>query len=455
MSFFERFPTPLLKEVIRRSCDQKDRRQLAQCCKAIYKVAMPLLYERIVILVGNVPLNINKRKRNYEYPTDYTLVTGRKSLNKLLRTLIKQEYNYSGSIKLSNLIYSIRCFHIVIPEGIDHSNMTVSRLTKYQFDCGDDLHETQKTKISDSLTAKVLKLFVHLKYCCIDIQFPNSVYANLSHNVRHFDFIRSLKMERGVNKRNLAKLVKMLYTGELLMDLYKIGTSLRMTLNNVSSLSVSFADPNMARKIIANCDSVALKKLTLSHLTCTHAKADVALGVQINRKFHLYDEFFKNPQVANILSHLKDLTLVTHNGFNRVLFRKFWFALFHMYVSLKGKLQLTSLRFLEVVGDYSKIKQLDSRVTKLTELKIKDVADSFSTIHLMADLLHISPKFNIFGLINFKKLKRFELIMNCFPAKMDNALFEAERLSDFEELLQEHKSEELTPTMYTKDYASL
>lgn len=78
-------------------------------------------------------------------------------------------------------------------------------------------------------------------------------------------------------------MAKMAYSGELFPDMYKIGISLTLTLNNMTSISLSYADPNTARKVLRCCDYHTLKSLTLTHFSCCHESNRSTL----NRKFHL------------------------------------------------------------------------------------------------------------------------------------------------------------------------
>lgn len=435
-------------KIIASQLNQRDKYDLLRASRFLYDNFLPLLYDKVVIITNSNGKNVRTIDFNleFEYPTDRSLISSKHSMKKFFKTVNRRVYSSDKKIKFAHLMNSFHCYYSHIPKGFKIYNFdsyTIEDVEDTFTDCFDFAFEFDESSFhtSNSFCIGVLRTIMKLT-TCEDIYIPSLIYSKLFHNMEHYDYIMSKSMRRGVDI-NLSNWLQQIVSGQFFIDMRKTGLGLRLSLANLTSLRISFADPFVARKIINCCDVARLRSLTLDHMNCQSSChehiSDGYRPKQLNRKFLLIDEFFKNPHIINLFKHLHHLELVCHNGYNRSILKKFLISLNHFSrLNLKGapKLNLKSFVIRETTNDFSRIStEADKTLKELFRIYKREFHNTSSFL-ILIDLLQITETLSIFDVIDFTKLSTFKLYAKCFPNFLDKRGFRREIMRKFDKRLQ-------------------
>ncbi|CCH45154.1 hypothetical protein BN7_4733 [Wickerhamomyces ciferrii] len=443
--------------------NQKDKLNLAKCSTLIYRQIIPKLYESIIIVISYNGKNISQQtKVPFVYSNDVSIISSRLALKKFFKTVNKNILDYNKRIKFSLLIKLFHVYFSMVPKNhkfIDlNSNDTFISLENFEdtfIDCYEYSHESNRklNSIPNIIVINLLKLTSNLSFCQ-DISYPSSIYTKLYHNTQCYDFIKRKKVVRGIDS-NISTYYRQWREGEFLLDLKKIGSGLKFTFLHLTTLRLSFADPFNAKKILELCNSDILRTLTLDHLNCAYTCRDSVCSSsrnlnneQMNRKFELYEQFFHSSKITKIFKNLKNLQIITHNGYNRILFRQFLYCIFKHVVRYKvgefgpGKLKLKSFQIRESTTDFSIVNQVENTFSSNPYVKRMAFDNHHSsTLTILTDLLKISQSnVSIFDILDFNYLQNFTIFARCLPNMMYRKRYEYEIVNKFKRKMMKQTS---------------
>lgn len=444
--------------------NQKDKYDLLRTNKFMYYHFLPLLYDKVVIITNSDGKNVRTLdyKLVFQYPTDRAIISSKYAMKKFFKTINKRVYSIDKKVKFAHLMNSFHCYYSHTPKGFKLYNFDIYGFEDLEdtfTDCFDLAFQFNRSEyhISNSFCIGVLKTIVKLT-TCDDIYIPSLIYSKLFHNMEHYDYIMSRSMKRGVDL-NLGNWIQQIVSGQFFIDLRKTGLGLRLSLANLTSLRISFADPFVARKIINCCDASRLRSLTLDHINCQSScneyLSEKLPSMQINRKFLLIDEFFKNPHIMNLFRHLENLELVCHNGYSRPILKKFLISLRHFNcLSAKEnqptKLLLKSFILRETTNDFSHVSAEENKTFKDLFKVYKGEFHNVSSFLILIDLLQLTETTSIFDVIDFTKLKLFKLRAKCFPNFLDKRGFRKQIMRKFDKRLRLETSSSVKSDLKTR-----